>query len=249
VGRNKESIHFFNSNIISGVNELSNRVYATPVSSKGWKHLFPVLNAFLTSPGFKYVRTVLSDGEAAVSQKNVNILKEKINRPSLVVMRVPKKSYLAERFIRTLKTKIAEYCRRDKVHLFKGWRKALKEAVQYCNTKLLLPNKMRPIDVNLKNFLKVQDEINPLLASLNFVDKKKFKFSLGDRVYLKKRALTFPDDMGAKFSLSGYNSETKDTIVDREFKSSGRNAQFLSPYYKLENLKGWFREKDLSLTE
>ena len=51
-----------------GVNELPGMVFAQPISGKAWSQLEPVLVKFLqTQP---YTRTVVSDGEAALSVKN-----------------------------------------------------------------------------------------------------------------------------------------------------------------------------------
>ena len=52
-----------------GVNELTGMVFAQPISGKAWSQLEPVLVKFLqTQP---YTRTVVLDGEAALSVKNI----------------------------------------------------------------------------------------------------------------------------------------------------------------------------------
>ena len=186
------------------------------------------------------------DGESALSHRNIKILQEKLKRPWLKVIRAPTKSYLAERFIRTIKFKLAEYCKKDKIHIAKGWRDRLSKVVKYCNNKLVLENGMKPSQVNSENFLKVEQAINDqIMSPLIKPDNTKFKFSIGELLFIKARALKFPDKMGLKRSIQGYNSAVKALVIDREIRVTGRGSKFLTPYYKLES-KGWFRESDCS---
>ena len=186
------------------------------------------------------------DGESALSRRNIKILQEKLKRPWLKVIRAPTKSYQAERFIRTIKFKLAEFCKRDKIHIAKGWRSRLSEVVKYCNNKLVLENGMKPSQVNSKNFLSVEQAINDqIMSPLIKPENNKFKFAIGELLFIKARALTFPDKLGLKRSIKGYNSDVKAIVLDREIRVTGRGSKFLTPYYKLEN-RGWFRESDCS---
>lgn len=229
---------------VAGVNELSRKVFAASIPNKSWQALEPVLIQFLTqSPS---VRTLTVDGEAALSQRHIKELKEKINRPWLKVIRAPKKAYLAERFIRTIKFKLAEFCKKDKIHIAQGWRSRLKKVVKFCNTKLVLENGMTPSSVTLENFLSVEQALNPeIMAPLSNPDARAFKFKEGEILTIKDRALNFPDKIGLKRSVQGYNSAVKDLVVAKEIRVTGRRSKFLTPYYKLAN-QGWFRQSDLA---
>ena len=226
-----------------GVNELSRRVYAKPIPGKKWIHLEPVLTDFLASPGFTNVSILSVDGEAALSVRNIQKLKKNVEKPWLKVIRSPTKAFLAERTIRTLKTRLAILCEKAKIHVGLGWRKQLQKAVHYCNTELKLENSLRPIDVNINNFLKVEDEINPISAPVTNPKPSRFKYQIGQKLFIKERALIFPDKLGKKRSLFGYKSTTQGVVVQRKIFSTGPRLKFLSPYYNLGN--GWFREKDL----
>ena len=220
-------------------------MYAKPVPGKKWIHLEPVLTDFLASPGFTNVSILSVDGEAALSVRNIQKLKKNVEKPWLKVIRSPTKAFLAERTIRTLKTRLAILCEKAKIHVGLGWRKQLQKAVHYCNTELKLENSLRPIDVNINNFLKVEDEINPISAPMTHPKPHRFKYQIGQKLFIKERALIFPDKLGGKKrSLFGYKSTTQGVVVQRKIFSTGRKFTFLSPYYNLGN-NGWFREKDL----
>ena len=117
-------------------------MYAKPVPGKKWIHLEPVLTDFLASPGFTNVSILSVDGEAALSVRNIQKLKKNVEKPWLKVIRSPTKAFLAERTIRTLKTRLAILCEKAKIHVGLGWRKQLQKAVHYCNTELKLENSL-----------------------------------------------------------------------------------------------------------
>ena len=226
------------------MNDLSHKLYAETISNKSWKSLEPVLIKYLNQA--PHTRTLVVDGEAALSQANIKVLRKKINRPWLKILRAPKHAFLAERFIRTIKFKLAEYCQKDKIHISKGWRKHLPKVVSFCNSKLLLRNGLKPSDVSIDNFLSVEHAINnKIMASLSKPAAKEFKYKLGEILIIKARALQFPDKLGLKRTIEGYNSNVKDMVEDREIRVTGRSSNFLTPYYKLSN-HGWFRQADLS---
>ena len=52
-------------------------------------------------------------------------LKLKLKKPYLKFIRAPKHAYMAERYIRTIKTKLAEYSRQAGLHIQKSWKKNL----------------------------------------------------------------------------------------------------------------------------
>ena len=225
-----------------GVNELSGMVFAQPISGKAWSQLEPVLVKFLqTQP---YTRTVVSDGEAALSVKNIKALKLKLKKPYLKLIRAPKHAYMAERYIRTIKTKLAEYSRQAGLHIQKSWKKNLPKVIKYLNARPILPGKLAPMDVNLTNFLNLELKVNQnISAPLLTAQAKDFKYKVGEKVWVKDRALKFPQPLGIKCSLQGYNSTVASEITEREIRVTGGN--WLSPYYKLKR-GGWFREADLS---
>jgi len=204
--------------------------------------LEPVLVKFLqTQP---YTRTVVSDGEAALSVKNIKALKLKLKKPYLKFIRAPKHAYMAERYIRTIKTKLAEYSRQAGLHIQKSWKKNLPKVVKTLNARPILPGKLAPQDVNLANFLNLELKVNRnISAPLLTAQAKDFKYKVGEKVWLKDRALKFPQPLGIKRSLQGYNSNVSSEITEREIRVTGGN--WLSPYYKLKR-GGWFREADLS---
>lgn len=228
--------------ICLGVNELSGLCFAQPIGGKAWHQLEPVLVKFLqTQP---YTRTVVSDGEAALSVKNIKALKLKLKKPYLKLIRAPKHAYIAERYIRTIKTKLAEYARRDGLHIQKSWKKNLPKVIKYLNARPILPGKLAPQDVNLSNFINLELKVNQnISAPLLTAQAHDFKYKVGEKVWLKDRALKFPQPLGIKRSLQGYNSTVASEIVEREIRVTG--GHWLSPYYKLKK-GGWFREADLS---
>ena len=78
-----------------------------------------------------------------------------------------------------------------------------------------MENSLRPIDVNINNFLKVEDEINPISAPVTNPKPRRFKYQIGQKLFIKERALHFPDKLGSKKrSLFGYKSTTQG-VVDR----------------------------------
>ena len=228
--------------ICLGVNELSGLCFAQPIGGKAWHQLEPVLVKFLqTQP---YTRTVVSDGEAALSVKNIKALKLKLKKPYLKLIRAPKHAYIAERYIRTIKTKLAEYARRDGLHIQKSWKKNLPKVIKYLNARPILPGKLAPQDVNLSNFINLELKVNQnISAPLLTAQAQDFKYKVGEKVWLKDRALKFPQPLVIKRSLQGYNSTVASEIVEREIRVTG--GHWLSPYYKLKK-GGWFREADLS---
>ena len=103
-------------------------VFAQLVSGKAWSQLEPVLVKFLqTQP---YNRIVVSDVEAALSAKNIKALKLKLKKPYLKLIRAPKHAYMAECYIRTIKTKLAEYWRQAGLHIQKSWKKNLPKVIK-----------------------------------------------------------------------------------------------------------------------
>ena len=72
-----------------------------------------------------------------------------------------------------------------------------------------------------------------------------YKYQIRQKLFIKERALIFPDKLGKKRSLWGYKSTTQGVVDKRKIFSTGRKFTFLSPYYNLGNKLGWFREKDL----
>ena len=103
------------------MNDFSHKLNVEPISNKSWKSLKPVLIKYLNQA--PHNRTLVVDGGAALSQANIQVLRKKINRSCLKILRAPKHAFLAERFIRTLKFKLAYYCQKDKIHISKGWHK------------------------------------------------------------------------------------------------------------------------------
>ena len=80
--------------IFSGVNDLSRKVYVQRIPSKAWTPaLKPAITKMLKSPGFEQVTRIVTDGEAALSTKNVKELQ--VDFPNLKVVRLfpPQKAY------------------------------------------------------------------------------------------------------------------------------------------------------------
>lgn len=192
-----------------------------------------------------HVSSIISDGEAALSPKNISTLKTQLKRPYLKLITAPKHAYIAERYIRTIKTKLAEYARKAGVHIQKSWKKDLPKVVKYLNARPILPGKITPQEVNLSNFLNLERLINKEISSpLMTAKDTDFKYKVGQTVWIKDRALKFPQPLGIKRSLVGYNSTISALILAREIRVTGQN--WLSPYYKLKGKKSWFREADIS---
>ena len=222
-------------------------MWVQAVSSKQWKSLAPALTSMLSSPGFAHVNQVVSDKEAALSRRNVSGLVKALNRPELVFVRsAVHKAWIAERGIRTFKTRLAVLCKKAGLHIAKGWQKFIPQALAYCNTKIVLSNGMTPRQVNLKNFAQVEQQLNPAFHAA-LVGSHAFKYKVGASLMIKDRALTFPETkFTPKRSLFGYNSGTRGTVIRREVKSTGPLSKYLTPFYELDNGLGWFREKDLA---
>ena len=107
---------------------------------------------------------------------------------------------------------------------------------------------IRPVDVNMGNFLDIEQQINQHIsypiARKN--EANQFKYRIGDTVVVKKVARQ--ELFGNKASLVGYGTDREFKITARSFRPTGREGAKYLPFYQLDS-DLWIVESRLALLD
>ena len=155
-----------------------------------------------------YPMTLLMDDEKGMSSKQVSeFLKEK-NTKLFIYKFSRKKSLMAENLIRNMRQSFATLRKKPSLNA-NSWVKMLPKVVKSYNERpLIIYGKkipMSPKEITPENWHKFQNILNKTFKFYSIVsfslDPKlfKYKFPIGSRVYIKKRAIQLPS-LGDKWS-------------------------------------------------
>ena len=181
--------------ILVGADILSRRIFATPTKTKGSAHMIAAFKRlFQQMPDLP--RIIFSDkglefqaGDVRKFFKNNAIQKYIAHSPDV-------KAAVAERFIRTLKTRLYKFLTHNNT---KRWVDALPKIVNAINHSVSRITGMRPIDVTYEN----ADKLWKKLYGRAF-DEKETRYDLGDRVRIAKQRTPFDKGYLPMFSSELY---------------------------------------------
>ncbi len=226
------------------VENFTNKLFAVPSTGKGTKQWLKAISAFVENT--RNVCVILSDRDSvAKSSKFRKKIQEDYNI-KWDFLRKGHKAYLAERYVRFLKTKLSQALRRKGG---KTWVDFLKEICSEYNKSKIEGTSFRRQGVNQANFSQFLSQLlktkePELLFNSSkagpFVqeswNKKIFKFDLGQRVLLARVANWVDADekmrVFSRASLRGSFGQRVFTVGARQLRTT-KNFKSLVPVYSL----------------
>ena len=179
---------------------LSKVTYVESIPNKSFQSIKQFFENLIKMPGFKTMRRVLTDKEAALSPKNISLLEELL--PGVRFFRTLRHAQIAERQIQSFKLYISKAILAHQQSYLK-WRTHIENVLIKLNHKKLKNTDLRPIDFTKKTsaqYITDMIETNPTfkvnlygvgLPSKQITLDKLFKFNVHDIVYVIK--LKYPD--------------------------------------------------------
>ena len=229
------------------VENFTNKLFAVPSTGKGTKQWLKAISEFVENT--RNVRVILSDRDSvAKSSKFRKKIQEDYNIKWLF-LRKGHKAYLAERYVRFLKTKLSQALRQKGG---KTWVDFLREICSEYNRSKIEGTSFRRQGVNQANFSQFLSQLlktkePELLFNSSkagpFVqeswNKKIFKFDLGQRVLLARVANWVDADekmrVFSRASLRGSFGQRVFTVGARQLRTT-KNFKSLVPVYSLLEL-------------
>ena len=235
------------------VEGLSGKMGLAPLANFTRKNWQKGIEQFLTGD-FADITTIVTDADVAISSKTfIKQLYEQFG-VKLVVLGGHRKSYKAERGIRTVKTWLAMAMKSNQSN---NWVDFLPKIVAFYNDQLVPGSrKFKRKDVNASNYMALITELCPGAESQQNIGSVQqfspemqaniFKYKIGDKVLVSNaRAPDWFDKAGAfkKKSMLGFYSAKVRTISGLVLKSTSQN--YLSICYRLKGETGIFYEFQL----
>jgi hypothetical protein len=226
------------------VENFTNRLFVTPTRGKGTQEWLKAIQDFVEVR--RDVSTIFSDRDSVATSE---AFREKIYKDYKIVWRFLKKghkAYLAERYIRFMKTKLSQALQHKGG---KNWIKFVKPIVDEYNSQKIERTSYRRQAVNRQNFSHFLSQLmrtsEPELDFNSFKagpfanegwNKKIFKFNLGQKVLLARNAnWKFTEEKlktFTKISSVGGFGKTVYTVTGRQLRSSKGSKTYV-PVYSL----------------
>ena len=241
-GSNKQATGF-----LVAVENFTNKIFATPSRGKGTPEWLAAISSFVEKTG--NVRVIMSDRDSVA--KSSNFRKQIVRDYGIKwdFLRKGHKAYLAERYVRFLKTKLSQAL---SLKGGKKWTQYLEPICTEYNQEKITGTNFRRQAVNLNNFSNFLSQLlktsePELLFNAGkagpFVNetwnKKFFKFNLGQRVMLS-RAANWSDGSEklrtfVRASVRGGFGKNVYTVSGRQLRTT-KNFKEYVPVYSLEEL-------------
>lgn len=229
------------------VENFTNKLFVSPCKTKGTAEWFKAILNFVESS--LQVRTIFSDRDSVATSLNFRDKIEKDFGVKWYFLKKGHKAYLAERYIGFVKTKLSQAL------LHKGgknWVNFVKPLVEEYNREKIAGTSYRRQAINRSTFGHFLSQLwkteEPELRFNGFKagpfasadwNRKIFKFDLGQKVLLARRANWKEADEKlktfTKISSEGGFGPTVYTISGRQLRSSKNYKQFV-PVYSLDEL-------------
>jgi hypothetical protein len=243
------------SAMIVGVEALSGQLSLIPVYDKTAESWEKAITKMIERH-YGELHTIVSDRETALRSKKFRRGILKAYGISWLFLLSRSKSFHCERMIRYCKERISMAMKAHPGE--KNWTKFVDGVVSDYNRQYIKGTKIVRSSVNKHNYISLLEQLyktkSPTMlfniaSSSNFTPrttKMLWKFKIGDRV-LAERKQNYKEKTHAflKTSVHGAYSPITRVIEGLFLKSNG--VLFLTPVYKLENIKGYFYENSLIL--
>lgn len=229
------------------VENFTNRLFVTPCKAKGTKEWFEAIDNFVQLS--QQVRTIYSDRDSVATSST---FREKIFKDYGITwyfLKKGHKAFLAERYIGFVKTKLSQALQHKGG---KNWIQFVSALVDEYNSEKIAGTSYRRSSISRENFshflsqlLKTDEpelrfngaKAGPFLSE-NW-NKKIFKFNLGDRVLLARRANWKETDEKlksfTKISSVGGFGKSIFTVSGRQLRTN-KSAKLFVPVYSLQEL-------------
>lgn len=225
--KNIKQFNYGYTYILTVIDVLSKYAWAVPIQKKTPEAVVKAFEKILQESGRRPERLFTDRGLEFVGMPFKKYLREQAIQ-QLTSQNDTTKAAIAERYNRTLKTRLWKYFTYANT---KRYVKVLPEIVDAINHSYHRSIKMRPVDVNQENEAEVWQTLygdmpKPIL---------KFKFHIGDTVRIPAKKPTFSKGYEANFSKEIY------TVAERVMRSP--------PVYKVTNSEGKKQKRVFYQTE
>ena len=245
--KNWASLNSGHTGFLVAVENFTNKLFVSPCKNKGTAEWFKAILSFVESS--LQVRTIFSDRDSVATSLNFRDRIEKDFGVKWYFLKKGHKAYLAERYIGFVKTKLSQAL------LHKGeknWVQFVQPLVEEYNREKIAGTSYRRQAINRGTFNHFLSQLwkseEPELKFNGFKagpfasadwNRKIFKFDLGQKVLLARRANWKEADEKlktfTKISSEGGFGPTPYTISGRQLRSS-KNYKHFVPVYSLDEL-------------
>jgi hypothetical protein len=229
------------------VENFTNKLFAVPSRGKGTKQWLKAISEFVENT--RNVRVILSDRDSVAKSSKFRKRIQQDYNIKWLFLRKGHKAYLAERYVRFLKTKLSQALRQKGG---KSWVDFLREICKEYNRSKVEGTSFRRQAVNQANFSQFLSQLlktkePELLFNSSkagpFVqeswNKKIFKFDLGQKVLIARRAnwKSVDDKMKTftKISTVGGFGKNVYTVGGRQLRGSKGGKSYV-PMYSINEL-------------
>ena len=213
------------------VDVLSRRIFTAPVKSKGSKDMMDAFDrVFETMPNEMIPLRIFTDKGVEFEAKEMKEYFKKKEILKYVTQSPDVKAAMAERAIRTIKTRLFRYFTQNESY---RWIEPVEKIVTSINKSVNRTTGMRPIDVNIENAVQLWNKL--YLNKYN--TRKKYKYQEGEPVRISKEKGTFE-----KGYLPNYSQEV--FKIDQVKRGNIPNYRLVDS--KGEEIYGKFYEPEFS---
>jgi hypothetical protein len=241
--------------MIVGVECLSGKLSVVPVHDKSIDSWEKAITTMIEQ-NYGEIHTIVSDRETALTSRRFRRGILKAYNIKMIFLLSRSKAFHSERLLRYCKERLSMAMKAHPGE--KDWTRFISKIVANYNSKQIPGTTIVRNSVNKDNYLELLEQLYRtkaptmlfnLSSSANFTPKTSkmlWKFSVGDRV-LVERKQNYKEKNSAflKTSVHGAYAPTAHVIEGLFLKSNG--VLFLTPVYKLKDVKGYFYENSLLL--
>ncbi len=266
------------SGFILAVEMTTKQVAAVPIKSKGLEEVQEALTELIETSVLSRIRTLISDKESSILSRKFRQEIKKRHGTEVYYVSRRHKSFLAELYIAKIKTHLSMAVESNKAAGdpdYRNWTKLLPGVLANLNRKFVSGTKFRRNSVDETNFDEMLGQKHDMqdsslmwntrtISDSSIVSKKWkkriFKFDVGQKVLVSKRALKSKDVFEKPSVHGGYDAKAC-TVKARSLASTrscslvpgtchliSLNLHFLyapSTVYRLAEVKGTFYQTEL----